>query len=85
MAALARRYDVRRETISKIIRSAGVQARSQRGINPAQVQEAAALYRTGWSLQRLAEHYGFDGQTIHTHLKRSGVQMRGPHDWRSLD
>jgi len=85
MAALARLHGVRRETISKIIRDAGVPIRQQRAISQAQVAEAAALYRQGWSLTRLAEHYGFDGQTIHTHLKRFGVEMRGPHDWRSLD
>lgn len=82
MAALARTHGVRRETISKIIRDSGVQARSQRAISREQIGEAAALYRAGWSLARLGERYGFDGQTIQTHIKRYGVQMRGPHDWQ---
>ena len=83
MAALARTYSVRRETISKVIRDAGLQVRQQRAISQRQIDEAAALYREGWSLARLAERYGFDGQTIHTHLKQAGVVMRGPHDWRN--
>jgi hypothetical protein len=82
MAALARIYGVRRETISRIIRDASVQVRAQRAISPEQISEAAGLYRQGLSLARLAERYGFDGQTIHTHLRRAGVVMRGPHDWR---
>ena len=76
---------MRRETISKIIQDAGVAVRSQRVISPEEIAGAAALYRQGWSLARLAERYGFDGQTIHTHLKRAGVVMRGPHEWRDLD
>jgi hypothetical protein len=85
MASLARTHAVRRETISKIIQDAGVAVRSQRVISPEEIAGAAALYRQGWSLARLAERYGFDGQTIHTHLKRAGVVMRGPHEWRDLD
>jgi lambda repressor-like predicted transcriptional regulator len=84
MAELARTYGVCRETISKIIREAGVEIRTQRAISPEQIAEAAVLYRQGWSLARLAECYGFDGQTIHTHLKRAGIVMRRPHDWQDL-
>jgi len=84
MAAQAQAYGVRRETISKVLRDAGVKVRLQRAISAEQIEHAAVLYRQGWSLARLAERYGFDGQTIHTHLKRAGVVMRGPHDWRSL-
>lgn len=84
MAALARLHEVRRETISKVIRDAGVLVRTQRAIDQEQIGEAGELYRKGWSLARLAERFGFDGQTIHTHLKRAGVVMRGPHDWRDL-
>ncbi len=83
MAALARTYGVRRETISKVIRDAGVKVRVQRVISQEQIKEAGELYRQGWSLARLAERYRFDGQTIHAHLKRAGVVMRGPHDWRN--
>lgn len=67
MAALARTNGVRRETISKIIRGAGDQVQLQRAISQEQITEAAALYRQGWSLARLAERYGFNGQTIHPH------------------
>ena len=82
MAALARSYDVKRETISKILRDTGVEVRVQRTIGKEQIGEAAGLYHQGWSLARLSERYGFDGQTIHTHLRRTGVEMRGPHDRR---
>jgi hypothetical protein len=85
MAALARLHGVRRETISRIIRDARVEVRAQRPISQGQISEAAELYRQGWSLARLAERYGFDGQTLHTYLKRYGVQIRGPHGWRDLE
>jgi transposase-like protein len=84
MASLARLYGVRRETISKVIRDAGIEVRVQRAISQEQTAEAAALYLQGWSLARLAQRFGFDGQTIRTHLVRAGVAMREPHDWRRL-
>jgi lambda repressor-like predicted transcriptional regulator len=82
MAALSRKYGVRKDTISKIIRDGGVAVRPQREFSAEQIAEAAELYRQGWSLARLGERYGFDPQTIRTHLVRAGVVMRGAHDWR---
>jgi hypothetical protein len=84
VAALAKSYGVHRETISKVVPDAGVEVRAQRSISQEQIKQAAILYEQGWSLARLAERYGFDGQTIHTHLKRAGVVMRRPHGWRAL-
>ena len=84
MAALARTYGVRRETIAKIVRDAGVPIRAQRAISQEQITEAADLYRQDWSLARVAKRYGFDEQTIRTHLVRCGVVMRQPHGWRRL-
>jgi lambda repressor-like predicted transcriptional regulator len=79
MASQARRFHVTRETISRVIRGAGLTIREQRNFSPEQIAEAVVLYRQGWSLAQLGERYGFDGQTIRTHLVRDGVVMRGPH------
>lgn len=40
------------------------------------VSEACNLYRSGWSIPRLAKKYGHDTSLIMRALKRRGVQMR---------
>jgi uncharacterized protein YjcR len=44
--------------------------------------EAVRLYGEGWSLQRLAERYGCDPETVRQQLRSSGVQMRKPWERR---
>ena len=82
--SLARQYNVRREAISKLLRRSGVTIRKLRTISEAQVDEAVQLYATGLSAARIADRLGFDQATIHNHLKKRGVTMRGPHDWHQL-
>jgi len=80
MAALGRQYQVRRGTISSIVRQAGLRVRITRTIGEEQIQEAARLYGLGWSLERIGTHLDFDDETIRKHLRRCGVVMRSPHD-----
>ncbi|MEV7011653.1 hypothetical protein [Streptosporangium sp. NPDC051022] len=42
------------------------------------IAEAARLYGEGWRLRPLAEHLGCSFQRLSVHLRRAGVEMRGP-------
>jgi hypothetical protein len=67
--ALALNYRISRHAVSKHIKRAGVPFR-QRGLPEELLVEAEWLYLSGWSLQRLAEHYGRDDETIRQNLKK---------------
>ena len=59
---------------------AGVQMRSQ-GLTEGNLEEAAALYRDGWSLPRVAEQIGCSVGSVRKELKAHGVQIRPPSGW----
>jgi lambda repressor-like predicted transcriptional regulator len=82
MAALARNYCVKRETISHLLRRSGIPLRQPRVLDKAGSREASKLYDQGWSLARIGDHLGFDPETIRQHLKRHGVVMRSPNQPR---
>ncbi|MER6830954.1 hypothetical protein ABT352_33510 [Streptosporangium sp. NPDC000563] len=42
------------------------------------IDEASKLYREGWRLRPLARHLGCSFQRLSVHLRRAGVEMRGP-------
>ncbi|GHE31529.1 hypothetical protein GCM10017673_37830 [Streptosporangium violaceochromogenes] len=42
------------------------------------IDEAARLYAAGWRLRPLAQHLGCSFQRLSVHLRRAGVEMRGP-------
>ncbi|MEU8378690.1 hypothetical protein [Streptosporangium sp. NPDC048865] len=42
------------------------------------IEKAAQLYGEGWRLRPLAEHLGCSFQRLSVHLRRAGVEMRGP-------
>jgi hypothetical protein len=48
----------------------------------AEIDEAVRLYKRGLSLERVGVRLGWDHNTIYRHLKKRGVQMRGPNDWQ---
>ncbi len=60
------------------LRCLEVAALRRQGMSEDQVRQAVRLYGEGWSLQRLAERYGCDDETVRTHLKQTGVRMRRP-------
>lgn len=64
-------------TTVRILRSAGVAFRNQ-GMTGDQTEEGVVLYRSGWSLARLADHYGCDPETVRKELTNFGVVTRKP-------
>jgi transposase-like protein len=47
-----------------------------------ELDQAVQLYNRGLSLQRIGEQLGWDHNTIYRHLKKRGVVMRSPSDWK---
>ncbi len=71
-----------RTTVAAQLRRAGVALRRQ-GVPADRLDEAVQLYSAGWSLQRLAERYDCDDETVRQTLKRAGVWLRVP--WQRLN
>jgi hypothetical protein len=83
MASLAAEYRVKRESISKLLRRAGVEIRQRRQISQEQISESVRLYESGLSLEQIGSQLGWDHNTIYRHLRKRGVRMRGPNDWQN--
>lgn len=47
-----------------------------------EVGRAVQLYESGLSLQKIGDQLGWDHNTIYRQLKKRGVVMRGPSDWK---
>lgn len=77
MSELAKRWGVHRTTVAGHLRRAGVEVRRQ-GLSEEQLDEAVQLYIKDWSLQRLAERYGCDVETVRSNLKDTAARMRKP-------
>ena len=77
MKHLAKRWGVHRTTVAAHLQRAGVALRRQ-GLSDQQLGEAVHLYDHGWSLQRLAERFGCDAETVRSYLKRAEVRRRSP-------
>jgi hypothetical protein len=77
MKALAARWHMHRGTVAAHLRRAGVALR-RTGVPNDRLDEAVRLYGEGWSLQRLAERYRCDDETVRQLLKRADVQQRKP-------
>jgi DNA-directed RNA polymerase specialized sigma24 family protein len=77
MKVLAANWHMHRATVAGQLRRAGVERR-RRGVPQDKLPEVIRLYLDGWSLQRLAERYGCDDETVRRALQRSGTQLRAP-------
>lgn len=75
---LAKQFKLGKETVSKLLRGAGVEIRRQ-GLAEEEVPEAAELYRGGLTLAEVAEHYGVSVHAVYNKLRAAGVQMRAGH------
>ncbi len=75
VTGLAAQFGIHRETAGKYLQARGIDTRDI-GFGPEKVQEAAELYREGWSLARLEEKYGVDDMTVRARLLEIGVVMR---------
>jgi lambda repressor-like predicted transcriptional regulator len=59
---LAKHFGIHRDTVSEVLKRAGVVRRTV-GLSTPDITTAAELYRAGWSLVRLGEKFGVDGTT----------------------
>lgn len=80
MSQLAAEFHVHRTTIAACLRKHGVPKHRQ-GIPPSEIEAAATYYRDGWSLARLADHYGCSGMTVREALTGHGVNIRPRRGW----
>jgi uncharacterized protein (DUF433 family) len=81
MAEIGRRFEVSRNTVGARLRAAGVTPRrvaSRPRTTPIPVLEAAAKYRQGASLTKLAGAYQVTGRTLRSTLVAAGVAIRPP-------
>jgi len=63
------------------LRKPGVALRRQ-GVPDERLDEAVRLYGDGWSLQRLAERFHCDDETVRQALMRADVRLRMPWERR---
>lgn len=77
MNALAKKFGINRRTVSTILRRNGIPTRYRR-LSSEQVDDAVRLYRAGWSLARIGEHFRVDPTTVHNRLRDRRVSMRDP-------
>ena len=71
-----------RRTLANRLEQRGIPRRSRR-LADEQIQEAIMLYTDGWSLARIAEHFGVHPESIRYRLQRAGVVLRPRPGWRS--
>lgn len=72
---LGDRFGVSRQTVGAILKRQGVPMR-RRGLSPEQIDEAARLYESGWSLARIGTRLGVDSTTVLNRLRERGVRTR---------
>jgi hypothetical protein len=51
------------------------------GIVTRNIDEATRLYEEGWSLTRIGERFGVDGETARRALRAAGVRLRPRPGW----
>lgn len=69
------------QTVLKIVRAAGFPTRPPGGVKkhkPSRltIEQAAQLYRSGLSVQEVADKAGIDRSTMHARLRTAGVEIR---------
>jgi hypothetical protein len=77
---LVARYAISKTSVLSLLHAHGVPLRAHRRLTEEEVDEAAALYRAGWSLVKIGQQLGVDDETIRGRLHRAGVTMRGCHE-----
>ncbi|MBK3640477.1 hypothetical protein [Streptomyces sp. MBT33] len=77
---LAERYDIKRQTVSSILKRNGVTPRWRR-LAETDMDYAEHLYTyQDMSAARIADRLKVDPETVRLRLRKRGVQMRDPHD-----
>jgi DNA-directed RNA polymerase specialized sigma24 family protein len=72
---LASEFQINKTTVTGHLDRAGV-ARRWKKLQLADVQEAKHLYASGLSLAKVAGRFGVHASTVHSALRKAGVQMR---------
>jgi DNA-directed RNA polymerase specialized sigma24 family protein len=75
---LAAEFACNRQRVARLLRREGIRLRLD-GRTPEQIDEAAHLYKTGLSLQRIADRFGSTARTVRSRLLKRGVVMRDTH------
>ena len=80
--ALAKIFTINRRTVSAILQRHGVPCRYNL-LDGQPVAEAARLYEAGWSLARVAEHFGVAARTLHNAFIKAEIPRRpvGTNQW----
>lgn len=73
-------YGLGKGSVLKLLKEAGVQMRHQ-GLAEDDLEEAATLYKEGWSLPRVAERFGCSVGSVRKEFRTHGVQIRPPNGW----
>jgi uncharacterized protein (DUF433 family) len=71
---LATDFGIHRTTVLAHLERQGVKRRS--GIITGNLPVATLLYEQGWSLMKIGEHFGVDGETVRQALRKAGVPLR---------
>ena len=73
---VAREFKLSRTTVAKHLLYRGVD--TSRGMKPAEITRAVALYSEGHSSIAIGKQLGYDNHTILAALRNEGVQIRKP-------
>jgi uncharacterized protein (DUF433 family) len=76
---LATAFGIHRTTVLAHLHRQGAPRRS--GTVKKSINEATRLYDQGWSLARIGEHFGVDGETVRRALRAAGVTLRPRRGW----
>jgi hypothetical protein len=77
---LAQKFQIHRSTVLARVKRKGVPRRT--GVVARQLPEAQRLYENDWSLARVGEHLGIDGETVRQAFLRADVELRPRPGWR---
>jgi hypothetical protein len=79
---LAKAFTIDRRTVAVILERHGVQRRYNL-LDTRAIAEAARLYEAGWSLARLADHFGVTARTVQNAFVKAGIPRRpvGTNQW----
>lgn len=80
MNQLASSYAVHRRTIAHCLQKQDVGLR-QHGLSLDHLEQAAALYRAGWSLAQVGDRYGTTDMSVRRALAKHGVEIRPRNGW----
>lgn len=70
-------YGLGKGSVLKLLKEEEIQMRNQ-GLSGDDLEEAAALYKDGWSLPRGAEKFGCNIGSVRKEFRTHGVQIRPP-------